>query len=52
MTEYGAEPTEREMRALLGVSGKEFERIEENAKRGKIRSLSEKKRTTIHWAIL
>ena len=41
MTEYGAEPTEREMRALLGVSSKEFERIEENAKRGEIRSLSE-----------
>ena len=41
LTEYGAEPTEREIRALLGVSGKEFERIEENAKRGEIRSLSE-----------
>ena len=41
LTEYGAEPTEREIRALLGVSGKELERIEENAKRGKIRSLSE-----------
>ena len=41
LSEYGAEPTEREIRALLGVSGKEFERIEENAKRGKIRSLSE-----------
>lgn len=41
LTEYGAEPTEREMRALLGVSGKEFGRIEENAKRGEIRSLSE-----------
>ena len=41
LTEYGAEPTEREMRALLGVSGKDFERIEENAKRGEIRSLSE-----------
>ena len=41
LTECGAEPTEREIRALLGVSGKEFERIEENAKRGKIRSLSE-----------
>lgn len=41
LTEYGAEPTELEIRALLGVSGKEFERIEENAKRGKIRSLSE-----------
>ena len=40
LTEYGAEPTEREIRALLGVSGKEFERIKENAKRGKIRSLS------------
>ena len=41
LTEYGTEPTEREIRALLGVSGKELERIEENAKRGKIRSLSE-----------
>lgn len=41
LTEYGAEPTEREMRAFLGVSSKEFERIEENAKRGEIRSLSE-----------
>ena len=41
LAEYGAEPTEWEIRALLGVSGKEFERIEENAKRGKIRSLSE-----------
>ena len=41
LAEYGAEPTEREIRALLGVSGKELERIEENAKRGKIRSLSE-----------
>ena len=41
LAEYGAEPTEWEIRALLGVSGKELERIEENAKRGKIRSLSE-----------
>lgn len=41
LSEYGAEPTEREIRALLGVSGKELERIKENAKRGKIRSLSE-----------
>lgn len=41
LAEYGAEPTELEIRALLGVSGKELERIEENAKRGKIRSLSE-----------
>ena len=41
LAEYGAGPTELEIRALLGVSSKEFERIEENAKRGKIRSLSE-----------
>lgn len=41
LAEYGAEPTEWEIKSLLGVSGKEFERIEENAKRGKIRSLSE-----------
>ena len=38
---YNREPSDYELRGLLDVSREEFTRIQENAKRGQIRSLSE-----------
>lgn len=38
---YGKEPTDKEMRVLLGISDKELQSIKENTLKVKIRSLSE-----------